>query len=89
MQQLFSSDFQLRASSLSPGWVVLDRCGRHFSLVLNFLRDGTVPLPESQRELEEVLKEAQYYRLQGLIQHCLSTLQVSLPAQPYTNTIIT
>lgn len=59
----------------SEGWVVLDRCGRHFSLVLNFLRDGTVPLPESQRELEEVLKEAQYYRVQGLIQHCLSTLQ--------------
>ncbi|KAL7860573.1 hypothetical protein AOLI_G00169220 [Acnodon oligacanthus] len=59
----------------SEGWVVLDRCGRHFPLVLNFLRDGTVPLPETQRELEEVLNEAQYYRLQGLIQHCLSTLQ--------------
>ncbi|XP_066498080.1 BTB/POZ domain-containing adapter for CUL3-mediated RhoA degradation protein 1 [Hoplias malabaricus] len=59
----------------SEGWVVLDRSGRHFPLVLNFLRDGTVPLPETQRELEEVLKEAQYYRLQGLIQHCLSTLQ--------------
>ncbi|XP_016342501.1 BTB/POZ domain-containing adapter for CUL3-mediated RhoA degradation protein 3-like [Sinocyclocheilus anshuiensis] len=59
----------------SEGWVVLDRCGRHFSLVLNFLRDGTVPLPESTRELEEVLKEAQYYRLQGLVQHCLTTLQ--------------
>ncbi|XP_026853700.2 BTB/POZ domain-containing adapter for CUL3-mediated RhoA degradation protein 1 [Electrophorus electricus] len=59
----------------SEGWVVLDRCGRHFPLVLNFLRDGTVPLPESQRELEEVLKEAQYYRLQGLVQHCLTTLQ--------------
>ncbi|XP_062874657.1 BTB/POZ domain-containing adapter for CUL3-mediated RhoA degradation protein 1 [Trichomycterus rosablanca] len=59
----------------SEGWVVLDRCGRHFSLVLNFLRDGTVSLPESQQELQEVLKEAQFYRLQGLIQHCLSTLQ--------------
>ncbi|XP_031416794.1 BTB/POZ domain-containing adapter for CUL3-mediated RhoA degradation protein 1 isoform X2 [Clupea harengus] len=59
----------------SEGWVVLDRCGRHFGLVLNFLRDGTVPLPESTRELEEVLKEAQFYRVQGLVQHCLSTLQ--------------
>ncbi|KTF85567.1 hypothetical protein cypCar_00012420, partial [Cyprinus carpio] len=59
----------------SEGWVVLDRCGRHFSLVLNFLRDGTVPLPETTRELEEVLKEAQYYRLQGLVQHCLTTLE--------------
>ncbi|KAJ8250920.1 hypothetical protein GJAV_G00214770 [Gymnothorax javanicus] len=59
----------------SEGWVVLDRCGRHFGLVLNFLRDGSVPLPESQRELEEVLKEAQYYRVQGLVQHCLSALK--------------
>lgn len=60
-----------------PGWVVLDRSGRHFGLVLNFLRDGSVPLPEDHRELEEVLKEAQYYRVQGLIQHCLSAMQVN------------
>lgn len=58
------------------GWVVLDRCGRHFGLVLNFMRDGSVPLPESHRELEEVLKEAQYYRVQGLVQHCTSAMQV-------------
>ncbi|KAG9333287.1 hypothetical protein JZ751_012874 [Albula glossodonta] len=59
----------------SEGWVVLDRCGRHFGLVLNFLRDGSVPLPESQREIEEVLKEAQFYRVQGLIQHCHTALK--------------
>ncbi|XP_037333048.1 BTB/POZ domain-containing adapter for CUL3-mediated RhoA degradation protein 1 [Pungitius pungitius] len=59
----------------SEGWVVLDRCGRHFELVLNFLRDGSVPLPEDHRELEEVLKEAQYYQVQGLVQHCLSAMQ--------------
>lgn len=60
----------------SPGWVVLDRCGRHFGVVLNFLRDGSVPLPEDRRELDEVLKEAQYYRVQGLVQHCLGAMQV-------------
>ncbi|XP_067089115.1 BTB/POZ domain-containing adapter for CUL3-mediated RhoA degradation protein 1 [Osmerus mordax] len=60
----------------SEGWIVLDRCGRHFGLVLNFLRDGSVPLPEAHRELEEVLKEAQYYRVQGLVQHCLATMQM-------------
>lgn len=57
------------------GWLVLDRCGRHFGLVLNFLRDGSVPLPEDRRELDEVLKEAQYYRVQGLVQHCLNAMQ--------------
>lgn len=61
---------------LVPGWLVLDRCGRHFGLVLNFLRDGSVPLPEDRRELDEVLKEAQYYRVQGLVQHCLNAMQV-------------
>ncbi|XP_063076704.1 BTB/POZ domain-containing adapter for CUL3-mediated RhoA degradation protein 1 [Engraulis encrasicolus] len=59
----------------SEGWVVLDRCGRHFGVILNFLRDGSVPLPESSRELEEILKEAQYYRIQGLISLCINTLQ--------------
>uniref|UniRef100_A0A3P9MAA7 BTB/POZ domain-containing adapter for CUL3-mediated RhoA degradation protein 1 n=1 Tax=Oryzias latipes TaxID=8090 RepID=A0A3P9MAA7_ORYLA len=57
------------------GWVVLDRCGRHFGVVLNFLRDGSVPLPDECRELDEVLKEAQYYQIQGLVQHCLSAMQ--------------
>ncbi|KAG7266418.1 hypothetical protein CRUP_001983 [Coryphaenoides rupestris] len=57
------------------GWVVLDRCGRHFGLVLNFLRDGSVPLPEDSRELEDVLKEAQYYRVLGLVQHCQNAMQ--------------
>lgn len=59
------------------GWVILDRCGQHFGLVLNFLRDGSVPLPEDHKELDEVLKEAQYYQVQGLVQHCLSALQVN------------
>ncbi|XP_019744235.1 BTB/POZ domain-containing adapter for CUL3-mediated RhoA degradation protein 1 isoform X2 [Hippocampus comes] len=59
----------------SDGWVILDRSGRHFGLILNFLRDGSVPLPDDHRELDEVLKEAQYYRVQGLIQHCLTAMQ--------------
>ncbi|KAK5885168.1 hypothetical protein CesoFtcFv8_018904 [Champsocephalus esox] len=59
----------------SEGWVILDRCGRHFGLVLNFLRDGSVPLPEDHKELDEVLKEAQYYRVQGLAQLCIGAMQ--------------
>ena len=36
-------------------------------MVLNYLRDGDVALPESQRELQELLAEAEYYRVEGLI----------------------
>lgn len=31
---------------------MIDRCGKHFATILNFLRDESVPLPENQRELQ-------------------------------------
>ena len=36
-------------------------------MILNYLRDGDVALPASQRELQELLAEAEYYRVEGLI----------------------
>lgn len=36
--------------------------------MLNFLRDGTVPLPETRRELLELQKEAKYYLIEELVQ---------------------
>ena len=50
-----------------PGWILIDRCGKHFGTILNFLRDGTVPLPESRRELLELQKEAKYYLIEELV----------------------
>uniref|UniRef100_A0A2K5QLM2 Potassium channel tetramerization domain containing 13 n=1 Tax=Cebus imitator TaxID=2715852 RepID=A0A2K5QLM2_CEBIM len=58
------------------GWVLIDRSGRHFGTILNYLRDGSVPLPESTRELGELLGEARYYLVQGLIDDCQLALQV-------------
>ena len=43
------------------GWILIDRCGKHFGIILNFLRDGSAPLPESPREIAELLAEAKYY----------------------------
>ncbi|XP_064218713.1 BTB/POZ domain-containing adapter for CUL3-mediated RhoA degradation protein 1 isoform X2 [Aotus nancymaae] len=57
------------------GWVLIDRSGRHFGTILNYLRDGSVPLPESTRELGELLGEARYYLVQGLIDDCQLALQ--------------
>lgn len=65
-----------------PGWVLIDRSGRHFGTILNYLRDGSVPLPESPRELGELLGEARYYLVQGLIEDCQLALQVSVPSPP-------
>lgn len=47
--------------SLFLGWILIDRCGKHFGIILNFLRDGSAPLPESPRETAELLAEAKYY----------------------------
>lgn len=43
------------------GWILIDRSGKHFGTILNFLRDGSAPLPESPREIAELLAEAKYY----------------------------
>ena len=50
----------------SLGWILIDRCGKHFGSILNFLRDGKVPLPENRRELQELEQEAKYYLVQDL-----------------------
>lgn len=66
----------LKMGSVFAGWILIDRSGRHFGTILNYLRDGSVSLPESQRELEEVLSEARYYLIQGLAEDCQLALQV-------------
>lgn len=35
-----------------------------------------MPLPESRREIEELLAEAKYYLVQGLVDECQAALQV-------------
>lgn len=60
------------------GWILIDRCGKHFGTILNYLRDGAVPLPETRREIEELLAEAKYYLVQGLADECQASLQVGV-----------
>lgn len=72
----------ITSPSLPPpptaGWILIDRCGKHFGTILNYLRDGAVPLPESRREIEELLAEAKYYLVQGLVEECQAALQVGI-----------
>lgn len=58
------------------GWVMIDRCGKHFGTILNFLRDGSVPLPDCRVETLEILAEAKYYLIQELVQQCQNWLSV-------------
>ncbi|PWA44977.1 BTB/POZ fold [Artemisia annua] len=48
------------------GYVFLDRDGKHFRHILNWLRDGVVP-NLSDVECSELVREAEYYQLLGLV----------------------
>lgn len=56
------------------GWILIDRCGKHFGTILNFLRDGSVPLPDSCKEVAELLAEAKYYLIDELVESCQKAL---------------
>lgn len=42
---------------------------------MNYLRDGNVGLPTNSQELEEILAEAKFYCITGLINLCEKTLE--------------
>ena len=58
----------------SLGWILIDRCGKHFGIILNFLRDGSVPLPQNETELREVYAEAKYYLIEEMVSLCEAAL---------------
>lgn len=58
------------------GAFFIDRSPKHFDLILNFMRDGNVRLPACEKEIEEILKEAQYYLLTGLVELCSKQSEV-------------
>lgn len=69
---LFSAMFSGRhcVSSDSPdGSIFIDRDGKHFADILNFLRDGSLSYPPDGNDfkyLMELRAEADYYGLTGL-----------------------
>lgn len=60
------------------GWILIDRCGKHFGIILNFLRDGSAPLPESPREIAELLAEAKYYCVADLGVNFTCSVEISI-----------
>jgi BTB/POZ domain-containing adapter for CUL3-mediated RhoA degradation protein len=52
------------------GCILIDRCGKHFGTILNYLRDNTFPLPENTKEMAELLAEAKYYCISELAEYC-------------------
>ncbi|KAK9058750.1 hypothetical protein SSX86_023592 [Deinandra increscens subsp. villosa] len=57
----------------SEGYVFIDRDGKHFRHVLNWLRDGIVP-DLTKSECSQLLREAEYYQLLGLVERIAELL---------------
>ncbi|CAO4369372.1 unnamed protein product [Caenorhabditis nigoni] len=69
------------------GCIFIDRDSQHFRLILNFLRDGEMALPDSDREVKEVLAEAKFFLLDPLIELCEERLETSF--SPYYRVVST
>lgn len=54
---------------------LFSRCGKHFGSILNFLRDGDVPLPDTRREILELQVEVKYYCIDELNELCEKALK--------------
>jgi len=51
----------------------IDRDGTHFRYILNYLRDGVLDVPK--KIAKELLQEAKFYQLEGMINYLTSLLQ--------------
>ena len=68
LRAMFSGRMEVLTDT--EGWILIDRCGKHFGTILNFLRDGNVPLPETRTELAELRAEAKYFCVEELADAC-------------------
>lgn len=72
---MFSGRHELKTEH--DGSYFIDRDGTHFRYILNYLRDGEIKdgtLPTNETFLRELMTEAEYYQLGGLVQHLCSLL---------------
>merc|ERR1719473_1120701 len=58
----------------------IDRDGRHFHHILNYLRDGKFPAALAPAERCELLREASFYNLEALTAHLRADLPLGIAA---------
>ena len=75
---MFSGRFDSKPAE--DGCYFIDRDGTHFRLILNYLRSGQLVLPEDKILRRELLTEAEFYQIKGIIDE--------MKASPFENSSI-
>ncbi|EGT44521.1 hypothetical protein CAEBREN_16554 [Caenorhabditis brenneri] len=60
------------------GYIFIDRSPKHIGSILDYLRDGDVALPDNQQHVREILNEAIYYNVGGLIDLCNASIKIRI-----------
>jgi len=79
---MFSGKFELKP--FEDGAFFIDRDGTYFRFILNYLRTGKLALPTDATFAKELLEEAEFYQIQGMIDELVpseSTLPPSTPIE--------
>ena len=77
---MFSGRFELKP--YADGAFFIDRDGTHFRYILNYLRTGKLTLPEDKTLVKELLEEAEFYQIQGMIDELV-------PSESYISSMYT
>ena len=86
---MFSGKFEMKPCE--DGSFFIDRDGSHFRFILNYLRTGKLTLPEGATFLKELLEEAEFYQIQGIIDELRvsePTVQASKPAKTFQESVL-
>ena len=65
LHAMFSGRFDTKPAE--DGSYFIDRDGTHFRHILNYLRTGQLIVPEDKVVCKELLREAEFYQIQGIL----------------------
>ena len=65
LHAMFSGRFDTKPSE--DGSYFIDRDGTHFRYILNYLRTGQLIVPKDEIIREELLAEAEFYQVEGIV----------------------
>ena len=83
---MFSGRHRLKVET--DGSYFIDRDGTHFRYILNYLRDGCIKegtMPQCPSLWGELLNEAEYYQISGLVDYLKSLSGVSVSRSSSTS----